>query len=153
VVGRPGKTSWGYVSRGGYACLHACQRSQVTRRSLLPPKISATMLITQGLRLTLPARILRLGLPLLPQPGPLQPISPVHNKRRPHRLKPSPRLPGHRSDDDARPAPAYPGCRAERWICWVRAPSARCAAMQAPAALLRAHSRGLGRAEGNVERR
>lgn len=57
-----------------------------------------------GLCIALPARVLRLGLPVLPGPRPLQPTPPKHAKQRPHRRKTRPRLPSHRRDDDTRSA-------------------------------------------------
>jgi hypothetical protein len=68
-------------------------------------------LTTEGLRISVPARILRLGVPLLPQPRPLQPLPPVYTKRCTHRREPRPRLlPPCRRDDDPRSASRCFGC-------------------------------------------
>ena len=60
--------------------------------------------IKSGVRLTLPTRILRLGLPLLAQPRPLQSPTPSNTERSPYCREPGPRFPSHRRDDDTRSA-------------------------------------------------
>jgi hypothetical protein len=76
-----------YLDEGTYSFVLSNGAKLRVRLSMLHEFEDAHVLnnCALGLRVSVPARVLRLGLSLLPQSGSLQPASPKHTQQHPHR--------------------------------------------------------------------